>query len=152
MSTGNDGLSTLEGVADFLDTEVADAVPAELRGEVRAAVKLLRTSALELSVRHREVGEEIEELLTLCDSIALADGDADLVDDLRTRARDSVLSLRQQEALRVDVAELTARTMARLAERGDPGLADFLRCLGRHAARRTSWQSVFPVDTAGVHE
>lgn len=144
-----DGLSTVGGVADFLEAEVADAVPPQLRGEVRAAIKLLRTSVLELDIRHREVGEEIEELLTLCDGTSLAADDRDLVDDLRTRSRYSVLSLREQETLRTEVSDLAARTMSRLAERADPALEGFLQCLGRHAARRLPWQSVFGIDTVG---
>ncbi len=144
-----DGLSTVEGIADFLDSEVAGAVPGELRSEIRAAAKLLRTSAIELCVRPREVAAEIEDLLALCGPVS--DGaDADRLVDLQARALATRLTLREQEDLRVEINELTARTMSRLAETRDPRLADFVDCLGAHAARRSTWQAVFPIDPAGV--
>jgi hypothetical protein len=142
-----DGLTTVEGVADFLDAEVVAAVPAELRSEVRAAVKLLRASAVELSVRHGEIGAEIDDLLVLCGAHTTAP-DAARLEELTARAADHRLSLRDQERLRLDVHELVMRTMTRLAAGDDPALAEFLRCLRGHAARRSGWQAVFPVDPA----
>ena len=142
-----DGLATVEGVADFLDAEVVGAVPAELRSEVRAAVKLLRTSAVELSVRHREIGAEIDDLLVLCGTHAAA-ADAPRLDELAARAAADRPSLQDQERLRLDVHEVVTRTMNCLAAGDDPALGDFLRCLRGHAARRSAWQAVFPVDPA----
>jgi len=144
-----DGLTTVEGVADFLDSEVVSVVPGELRSEVRAAVKLLRTSAVELSVRYREVGAEIDDLLVLCAAHVAAD-DATRVIDLSARAGGPRMSLRDQEKLRLDVHDLVSRTMSRLTIDNDPALAEFLRCLGAHAARRSTWQAVFPANPAGV--
>jgi hypothetical protein len=144
-----DGLTTVEGVADFLDTEVVSVVPGELRSEVRAAVKLLRTSAVELSVRYREIGCEIDDLLVLCAAHVTAE-DANRVIDLSARAGGERMSLRDQEKLRLDVHELVNRTMTRLTIDNDPALAEFLRCLGSHAARRSTWQAVFPGNPAGV--
>lgn len=146
-----DGLNTVAGVADFLEQEVAAAVPGELRSEVRAAAKLLRTSAIELSVRPREVAAEIDDLLRLCGPVA--DGaDADRLVDLAAHARSTRLTLREQEELRIEVNEITARTMTRLAEARDPRLSAFVTCLGTHAARRSSWQAVFPPNPAGVDQ
>lgn len=143
-----DGLTTVEGVADFLDAEVVGVVPGELRSEVRAAVKLLRTSAVELSVRYREVGTEIDELLGLL-GVHGATEDATRLDGLTARAAER-LSLKEQERLRLDVHELVSRTMTRLTGKDDGALAEFLRCLGGHAARRSTWQAVFPGNPAGV--
>lgn len=147
-----DGLSTVEGVADFLDAEVVAKVPAELRGEVRAAAKLLRACALELSVRPREVGTEIEELLTLCEQAELDPFDRRAVTELRSRNSGPTLTLRQQEALRLELHELVSRIMTRYVEAGDAGLAAFVHCLGAHAARRSTWQSVFAVSPEGVQQ
>lgn len=144
-----DGLTTIEGIADFLDAEVMHSVPGELRSEVRAAAKLLRTSAIELSVRYREVGAEIDDLLVLCAAHAPTE-DAASVIALSARAGGERMFLRDQERLRMDVQDLVSRTMQRLTTADDPALAEFLRCLGGHAARRGTWQSVFPVNPAGV--
>ncbi|MBA3743701.1 hypothetical protein [Sporichthya sp.] len=144
-----DGLTTVEGIADFLDAEIVNSVPGELRSEVRAAAKLLRTSAVELSVRYREVGAEIDDLLVLCAAHVVAD-DASAVIDLSARAAGERMSLREQERLRTDVHDLVSRTMARLTVSNDRALAEFLRCLGGHAARRSTWQAVFPGNPAGV--
>lgn len=144
-----DGLTTVEGVADFLDAEVVAVVPGELRSEVRAAVKLLRTSAVELSVRYREVGAEIDDLLVLCAAHVTPD-EASCLIDLSARAAGGRLSLPDQEKLRMDVHDLVSRTMSRLTIDNDEALADFLRCLGGHAARRSTWQAVFPGNPAGV--
>lgn len=144
-----DGLTTVEGVADFLDSEVVSAVPGDLRSEVRAAVKLLRTSAVELSVRYREVGAEIEDLLVLCAAHVHAE-DATCVLDLSARAGGGRMSLTEQEKLRTDVHDLVSRTMCRLTLDKAPALAEFLHCLGGHAARRSNWQAVFPPNHAGV--
>ncbi len=144
-----DGLTTVEGIADFLDAEIVNSVPGELRSEVRAAAKLLRTSAVELSVRYREVGAEIDDLLVLC-AAHVATDDASAVIDLSARAAGERMSLREQERLRTDVHDLASRTMARLTVSNDPVLAEFLRCLGGHAARRSTWQAVFPGNPAGV--
>jgi hypothetical protein len=146
------GLTTLEGVADFLESDVAGDVSPELRGEVRAAAKLLRTCVVELSMRPREVAAEIDELLTLCGLASPPAADAALVETLRTRARLHGQNLREQEVLRLEVSDLTARTMVRLTEADDPALAAFLICLGYHAARRSAWQSVFPVNPAGQRQ
>ncbi|MGQ0624430.1 MAG: hypothetical protein ACT4PP_07215 [Sporichthyaceae bacterium] len=144
-----DGLSTLDGLAAFLESEVTDAVPAHLRGEVRAAAKLIRTCGIELAVRQREVEGEIDDLLTLC---AAAVSDAELAElaALRTRAREPRMSLPEQDDLRGEVYELTTRTMVRLVAADDPLLTRFLRCLGTHAERRAPWQAVFDIDVAGV--
>lgn len=144
-----DGLTTVEGIADFLDAEVVHTVPGELRSEVRAAAKLLRTSAVELSMRYREVGAEIDDLLVLCAAYAAAE-DAASVIALSARAGGDRMSLRDQERLRMDVHDLVSRTMQRLTSADDPALTEFLRCLGGHAARRSTWQSVFPANPAGV--
>jgi hypothetical protein len=144
-----DGLTTVEGIADFLDAEVVHTVPGELRSEVRAAAKLLRTSAVELSVRYREVGAEIDDLLVLCAAHAATE-DAAAVIALSARAGGDRMSLRDQERLRMDVHDLVSRTLQRLTAADDPALAEFLRCLGGHAARRSTWQSVFPPNPAGV--
>lgn len=138
-----DGLSTVKGIADFLDAEVVTALPGELRSEVRAAAKLLRTSAVELSVRHREVAAEIEDLLVLCAAHAVPE-DAEAIVGLSARAGGQRMSLPEQEILRTEVHDLVTCTMTRLTEAGDPALAAFLRCLGGHAARRSAWQAVFP--------
>jgi hypothetical protein len=147
-----DGLSTVEAVADFLDAEVAGAVPGELRGEVRAAAKLLRACALELSVRPREVGTEIDDLLGLIHRTNLDEADLDLLNSLQARSLDPHLSLREQEDLRRAVAALTGRTLARLVQADDPRVAGFVECLGHHAARRSRWQDVFPANPAGVRQ
>ena len=144
-----DGLSTVEGIADFLDAEIVNSVPGELRSEVRAAAKLLRTSAVELSVRYREVGAEIDDLLVLCAAHVAAE-DASAVIELSARAGGERLSLKEQERLRFDVHDLVSHTMTRLTLTNDPALAEFLRCLGGHAARRSTWQAVFPGNPAGV--
>jgi len=147
-----DGLSTLDAIADFLDAEIVGAVPGELRGEVRAAAKLLRACALELSVRPREVGTEIDDLLGLIHRINLSEADLDLLNSLQARSLDPHLTLREQEDLRRAVAALTGRTLARLVQADDPQVATFLGCLGHHAARRSRWQDVFPPNPAGVRQ
>lgn len=129
-----DGLTTLTAVAGFLDDEVVLAVPPEMAGEVRAAAKLLRTAATELAVRHREVAVEIDDLLALCEVT-----EPDAVRLLRSRATEDLAA---QEDVREQVHELASHVMARL---DGLGLDVFLHCLGEHAARRQSWQAVFPV-------
>lgn len=145
-STG--ALSTMAGIAEFLDSEVATMVPTHIRGEVRAAAKLLRSASTELAVRHREVDAEIEDLVALCAEAALDSELAELA-ALRARWRVRGMSLSEQDDLRVAVHEMAARTMVRLVEVDDPLLRRFLRCFGEHAARRSTWQAVFPVHAAG---
>jgi hypothetical protein len=144
MST--DGLSTIEGVADFLATEVVPAVGHQLRGEVRAAVKLLRTAAVELAVRHREIGEEIRELLDLC--VPLVDAEQRRVlARLADRVGAQVLDLREQEALRLELHAVVGTVMSGLVRTDPAAVSALVDALGRHASRRSTWQAVF---TEGV--
>lgn len=132
-----DGLSTVTAVADFLDGDVVDAVPGELRGEVRAAAKLLRRSVTELKVRHHEVESEIGELLALCTPY-----DPEAVEALEQRSRSDLVS---QEEVRESVHEIAAGVMADLVSTDHPDLQAFLIALDRCAVRRLTWQAVFPV-------
>ncbi len=100
-------------------------------------------------MRYREVGAEIDDLLVLCAAHVAAE-DASAVIELSARAGGERLSLKEQERLRFDVHDLVSRTMTRLTLTNDPALAEFLRCLGGHAARRSTWQAVFPGNPAGV--
>lgn len=131
-----DGLSTVEGVADFLDAEVVGAVPGELRSEVRAAVKLLRTSAVELSVRYREVAAEIDDLL-------VARRDVDLARDKLEHVRHGLGNMVEgalgglfdgPSTVRLDFdAPIQSVDLSRIDGRGDDTVAMVMACVSSWA-------------------
>lgn len=147
------GLDTLDQIGRFLTTEVVGAVPAELAGEVRAAVKLLRTAATELNNRHVLVRAETDELLALIDEALVYLPSSLFVDEcatLRARAATSDASLREMDQLLGAVYAVTTRVITALQRAPrSPGAARALdglyAALGRHAESRLPWQAVFPV-------
>ncbi|WP_427925098.1 hypothetical protein [Streptomyces sp. cg40] len=147
------GLDTLAQIRGFLAAEVVPAVPAELAGEVRAVVKLLRTVETELECRHVLLRAEIDELLALC-ATALADVPAAVPDGelavLRRRADLDGAPLSQLDRLHRDVGALTGQILTALQSVPDrpaarTALDRLCAALGRHAEARLRWQAVFPV-------
>jgi len=67
-----DVFATLRAVRAFLDSQVAAAVPAELRGDVRAAAKTLNDLAVEIDALPALLQVEIEAMLELQRSLDLA--------------------------------------------------------------------------------
>lgn len=147
------GLDTLAQVRGFLAAEVVGAVPAELAGEVRAAVKLLRTVETELNTRHALLRAEAGELLALVEPVLAAiptterDGE---VEALRTRAGCGDAPLTELDRLHRDVLALTGWVCSAGVEGlhrpgMQPALDRLLHALSRQAQDRLTWQAVFPV-------
>lgn len=147
------GLVTLERVSAFLAAEVVPAVPAELAGEVRAAIKLLRTVAIELDTRQDLLRAEIDELLALGAAAVGPTGPlAGECAELLRSARQGAGSLSELDRLHARVQALTSRVVLALQDdshqpSGAAALAGLYDALGRHARARLSWQAVFPVPT-----
>jgi aminoglycoside phosphotransferase (APT) family kinase protein len=155
-----DGSATLATVSTFLTDDVLPAVPNELTGEVRAAVKLLETAAREFDQRYRSVTAETRELLDRGTDIGNALGLADAVSAcarLRRRAESSRAGLIELDEVcgaaraltsslivALQTAELDDGTTAARREAHRELLASTYACLVEHPRSRLSWQSVFP--------
>lgn len=155
-----DGLAALAEVRIFLAREVLPLVPATVAGELRAAIKILEAASEELNALHpllhsecRELlalGEEADRVLRVSDSghagsvpLALL-APRLLAEDLDTRG---LLGLHEEvlDASSALVAALQRHVRATpRAEDAGYVLLRFYETLGRHAAGRVSWQSVFP--------
>ncbi|AWK76546.1 hypothetical protein CBI38_34840 (plasmid) [Rhodococcus oxybenzonivorans] len=150
------GLDTLAQIRLFLTAEVVPVVPAELVGEVRAVVKLLRTVEIELSCRHELLRAEVDELLiSSAAAVALVPEEslAGELAELRRRADSGSDRHTNVEQLHHDVTALSAQVLTSLQGKLDkPGAAAVLdelyAALGRHAEARVGWQAVFPVTAA----
>lgn len=141
-------LGTLAQIRCFLSEDVLPVMPAELAGEVRAAVKLLRTVETEVDRAYPLLRKEIMELLAL-NTEALAA--APELAELRSRAELGDASLSELDGLHRDLRALSSRVLATLQEAGGGPLLDrFYATLGRHAEARLHWQAVFPVSTEGT--
>lgn len=169
MTTSLDGLATLDGVRAFLADQVAPLVPAELMGELRAAMKLLDTVQTELNERHAVLGKELDDLFAYCFRIAQLLERDPLIQECRTltrRAGASRSDLRSQGVVWRDARALSSTLLVELLQyRDDPGTpddaraaavelaAEFCACLGDHARARVTWQAVFPMPAAvGIPE
>ncbi len=151
-----DALATLEVVRTFLTTDIMPVVPKESAGELRAAVKLLETAAIELADRHGSVRVETDDLIGFCAQAATLLGLASVASEAtaqacRAQAEPSGPAL---ELLRADARSLCAAVLPRLQDRAAESdqarslLKHFYRCLGDHARSRLTWQSVFPATTS----
>lgn len=155
-----DGFATLATVCGFLTGDVLPAIPRELAGEVRAAVKLLETAATEFNDRPRSLAAETHDLIGLCAEIARMLDLADVTSSCTrlTRATESAHgTLTALEETWREARTLTSTLISALqqAEFGQdiPGsvrsahhdvLARTYACLAGHARSRLTWQSVFP--------
>ena len=155
-----DGLTTLVAVSRFLTAEVLPAVPRELAGEIRAAVKLLETAGTELNDRQRSLTAETRDLIGHCADIArvldLADA-ASRCAQLSSGTEDADGTLTVLERIWNEARSLTTSLIVALQQRDlDPDLAHTVReahrellarvygCLAGYARSRLTWQSVFP--------
>jgi hypothetical protein len=117
MSTDVPG--TVGAVAAFLETDLLPGVAADRRSELRAAIKLLRDSA-----------GEAEEALAA--TIAADDAERRRVTQEVAALQDRLRASRSADDEQQRAADLTS-------------LREHYEALGRDAARRLRWQSVFPV-------
>ncbi len=153
MSVGP--FETLASVRDFLTRDVLPAVPKEIAGEVRAAVKLLEEVADELDWLPAVLRAECEEMLALQEKTREI-MNSEVGDELRQQIIASPGSIREQlelhsnmvEAVTVVVLKLQTRIRELSAENDGSILLRALldqhyEMLGRHAGTRLRWQSVF---------
>ena len=153
MSVGP--FETLASVCNFLARDVLPAVPREMAGEVRAAVKLLQDVADELDWLPAVLRAECEVMLALQiktqDVIAIG-----IDDELRRKIVAAPGSIREQLELHRTMTEMVTNGVLKLqagiralsAENGESiklrNLLDqYYEMLGRHAETRLRWQSVF---------
>lgn len=146
-----DALAALGVVRTFLTTDIVPLVPKASASELRAAVKLLETAAIELADRHGSVRAETGDLIGFCaragtmlglDSVsseAAAQG-------RRAQAEPSGPAL---ELLWSDARSLATTVLPPLQDQAAASeearclLKELYRCLGDHARSRLAWQSVF---------
>ncbi len=150
-----DPFQTLASIRDFLTRDVLPAVPKEIAGEVRAAVKLLEDVADELdwlpAVLHAECAEMLALHIKARDVIATG-----VDDDLRRKIVSPPGSILEQLELHRTMTEMTtsfvlklqAGIRALLVENNESMklrdvLDQYYVMLGRHAETRLRWQSVF---------
>jgi hypothetical protein len=161
---GLDGLAALRDVRVFLAEQIVPVVPAELAGELRAALKLLDTAGVELNVRNRALRDEIADLLDYAERIARLRQSEPCRLACRTlarRAEDPGLDLAALDLLWHEARALSASLLVELRHyQDDPATpkdarahagalaAEFCARLGGHARARLSWQAVFPVPAA----
>jgi hypothetical protein len=151
-----------------LASEVVPALPDHIATEVKAAVKLLDAVSAEFAASGRLLPDEIAGLRSLCQEGLAALGEPDRRPDRSIRdtqplcaanphANEDAADLPDLLAERRRLAGLSAVLIGRLQSRiASPAesdtvrnasrdlLARFFETLGRHARRRTPWQSVFP--------
>jgi hypothetical protein len=155
-----DGLSTVASVRAFLVAEVLPAVPRELAGELRAAVKLLATAETELDVRHASLSAETRDMIAHCAEAARLLGlqNAGAACERLAAARTDGATLTEVGRRWGEARELSSSILPALQRReSDPTATDtdrgaarellrrFYACLTGHARARLGWQSVFPV-------
>lgn len=153
MSVGP--FETLASVRDFLTRDVLPAVPKEIAGEVRAAVKLLEDVADELDWLPAVLRAECEEMLALLIKTqgVIVTG---IDDELRRQIVAPPGSIREQLELHRTMTEMATSVVLKLqagirelsVENNESmKLRDLLdqhyEMLGRHAETRLRWQSVF---------
>lgn len=155
-----DGLEAITVVRRFLAGPVLGAVPAELAGEVRAAVKLLDTVGTELTGLPAVLLDECHELLPLTgDGLKVLPGDRDDLGALERRLAADPRTLDDLTTLHRDVRRLTSSVVVELQSMERAGgerapdarraLRPIYETLRRHAERRIPWQSVFSLK--GTH-
>ena len=150
------GLDAIAEVGRFLEQDLLPSLPAALRGELRAAIKLLHSAAAELNVMTPLLRRECSELLALNDEsapILATHAPAPPDTTLRARLADTELNLRGLFTLHDEVQlAVTLRMTALLSmvatagtvgERSRALLLRFYQTLEHHAAQRLPWQSVF---------
>ena len=146
---------TLAAVRDFLTRAVLPAVPKEIAGEVRAAVKLLEDVADELDWLPAVLRAECEDMLALqikTQGVIVTGIDA----ELRRQIVAPPGSIREQLELHRTMTEMVTSVVLKLqagirelsVENNESMklrdlLDQYYAMLGRHAATRLRWQSVF---------
>ncbi|MCV7410624.1 hypothetical protein AWC05_20585 [Mycobacterium florentinum] len=157
-----DALAALGVVRTFLSADIVPVVPEASAGELRAAVKLLETAAIELADRHSSVRAESVDLIGLCARAATLLGldTVSLEATAQGRRTQAEPSSPAMELLWADARSLTTTVVSRLQDQATASeqarclLRQFYRCLGDHARSRLAWQSVFPAagSNTGVEE
>lgn len=166
-----DGLATLDAVRAFLAERIAPSVPGELAGELRAALKLLETTGVELNERHVRLRAELADLLRHSDRMIRRFGlepHGPVLLALFRRAEEpelDLLDLHSLDALWRDARALASALLVELRRYRDlpdtPAdaraeatelAADFCACLGEHARARLHWQAVFPASKRPLEE
>lgn len=151
-----DALVALSEIRAFVEGEILDTVPTHLRGELRAALKLLDEVAAELDRAYPLLEHECRELLALIDAADRALGnDTGEAHELAQALVSGSSGVCELDRLHGRIRALTlvryrgvcgATETAIIDERdGDELRARFLDTLADHASRRAAWQSVFPV-------
>ena len=151
----SDGLASLAMVRAFLSDEILPVVPDSLSGELRAALKILDTVALELDGLFPRLQPECAQLLHACGDTLAAVSDEPAYQSLALRhgslAKEYVQAfatttelLRFSDTVRDLMGDLIVLL---LAHGGDGEQRRLLECLysllSEHAAARLRWQSVF---------
>ena len=150
------GLDAIVEVSLFLEQDILPSVPANLRSELRAAIKILHSAATELNVMTPLLRRECAELLVLNDESTACltpTTTAQSSTALRARLADTALDLRGLLALHEDVQQATTAHMTTLlalsasagatGERSRALLLRYYQALAQHALQRLPWQSVF---------
>lgn len=165
-----DVFSSLEAVKSFLNEQVEAHVPAQLRGDVRAAAKLLGDVAAEFDALPCLLYAEglamlalEEEALSHVEPLRPRVGDMARVDSLRRQLELPLGSVREllklhdelksdAEIILVGLQEDLRRAdlSADLRARSTGLIARYYRLLAAQAAARLPWQSVFEADRRRV--
>ena len=150
----------LAAIRHFLTADILPNVPGALRGELRAAIKLLADMDDEIDHLPRLLDGETRAMLAGCDAgfaaLAPSAGDeAESIAALHQRLDPPSPTTRESTAIHDEAAQLMGRIAVRLAARvrdSAPGhepssaqaaLAQCHQLLAAQAAARASWQSVF---------
>lgn len=147
-----DALAALGVVRTFLTTDIVPLVPEASAGELRAAVKLLETAAIELADRHGSVRAETVDLIGFCARAGMLLGLDSVSSQATAQARRAQAepSGPALELLWADARSLATSVLPRLQDQAAASdearslLKHLYRCLGGHARSRLVWQSVFP--------
>jgi hypothetical protein len=147
------GLASLELVQRFLESQVLSVIPNEMRGDLRAAIKILREVSVELDVLYPMLLEEVRKLLLFCAElqaapvINMSHSDQQQLGVLDDAFKKGFASVTELLSFRDELNTLvtTLMTLLQAAEHPDnlAWLARFYELLGEHAGARLRWQSVF---------
>ena len=151
-----DALDALHDIRAFIAREIVDTVPAHLRSELRAALKLLDEVAAELDTAYPMFRAECRDSLELIEAADhLLAIDARETAALSTALNEASLSLRDLSALHDQIGALLLARYRTLRKPPDGATSSSHELCQRlhdnfaaQARRRARWQSVFPAEIA----
>lgn len=141
-----DASRLLLSLRDFLLEKVADAVPAELRSEIRAASKNIENAIDELEQAFPLLSREYDELIEILERTRGGLGQVPRKGNVLSPAQD-LTELRQRHTKLLDaIGEKAVALQDTHSAEAQAALAEIYTLLRRQAHRRLAWQSVFPSD------